>query len=117
MEIISTGRKEKYQMMLFSATIPSWIRSVAARYLDPKHVIVDLVKDLKNKTSSTVTHLAINVPFFTRTATLCDVLKCYGGLHGKTIVFVETKKEAASLMLSDNFSSDVEAMHGDIAQN
>ena len=76
---------------------------------------MDLVKDLKNKTSATVNHLAVNVPYHTRTTTLCDVLKCYGGLHGKTIVFVETKKEAASLMTSDKFSNDVEAMHGDIA--
>ena len=39
----------------------------------------------------------------------------YGG--GQTIVFTSTKKEANDLMSSEKIKKDIEAMHGDIAQN
>lgn len=76
------------QFIMFSATIPAWVRDVAHKYIKGgDHKFYDLVKDLKNKTSSTVSHLAINCPYFNRTATLVDILLCYKGMHGKAIVF------------------------------
>jgi hypothetical protein len=48
--------------------------------------IVDLAQDLKNKTSQTVEHLAIDCPYVNRMSALADVLICYGG-NAKTIVF------------------------------
>jgi len=77
-------------------------------------VFFDLVKDLKNKTSSTVQHLAINCPFFNRTATLSDILLCYKGLNGKAIIFAQTKNDANQIILAENMI-DVEVLHGDIA--
>jgi ATP-dependent RNA helicase DDX21 len=50
-------------------------------------------------------------------AALADVLICYGGAYGKTIVFTQTKADANSLILSDKIKQDIEVMHGDIAQN
>lgn len=117
MNSVSKVAKEKPQFMLFSATVPHWVKDVARKYLDPKYEYIDLVKDLKNKTSKTVQHLAINCPFFNRTSTLADILLCYGGLHGKTIVFAQTKADANSVMLADKVTHDVEVLHGDIAQN
>lgn len=88
MATVQSSQHEKIQMCLFSATIPFWVKTVAKKYLDPAHVTVDLAKELKNKTSKTVNHLAICVPFHTRTQTLADVIKMYGaGLNSKTIVF------------------------------
>lgn len=42
--------------------------------------MIDLAKDLKNKTASTVNHLAINCPYHNRMSALADVLVIYGGL-------------------------------------
>jgi ATP-dependent RNA helicase DDX21 len=78
--------------------------------------MLDLVKDLKNKTSRTVSHLTINVPYHNRVSALADILICYGGT-GQTIIFTSTKAEANSLLLSDKIKKDIEVMHGDIAQN
>jgi hypothetical protein len=36
--------------MLFSATVPSWVTSLARNYLNPAWKIIDLAKDLKAKT-------------------------------------------------------------------
>jgi len=53
-----------------------------------------LVKDLKNKTSSTVEHLAINCPYQNKASALSDILLCYKGLNGKAIIFASTKNDA-----------------------
>ena len=67
------------QICLFSATIPPWVRRVASQHLKKNYRIVDLAKDLKNKTAQTVNHLAINCPFHNRLAVLADLLIVYGG--------------------------------------
>jgi ATP-dependent RNA helicase DDX21 len=79
--------------------------------------IVDLCQDLKNKTAKKVQHLAINCPFQNRISALADILICYGGVNGKTIVFTQTKADCNALILTDKIKQDIEVMHGDIAQN
>ena len=103
------------QFILFSATIPSWVREIAKIHLQD-HVFYDLVKDLKNKTSSTVQHLAINCPYQNKASALSDILLCYKGLNGKAIVFAQTKNDANQIILTDGMT-EVEVLHGDIAQN
>ena len=100
---------------MFSATIPSWVKEVAKNYLHNSFEFIDLCKDLTNKTSQTVNHLAINVPDVSKISTLADVLLCYGGLHGKTIVFCQTKADANAVVLDDKVKHQVEVLHGDIA--
>lgn len=87
---IREQRKEPIQILLFSATFPRWVQNVAREHMDPRTVTVDLTKDLKNKTSQTVNHLAINCPYHNRMSTLADILIIYGGV-GQAIVFCSTK--------------------------
>ena len=77
--------------------------------------LVDLAVDLSNKTSRTVSHLAINVPWHKRMEVLNDILLMYVK-QGKTIVFTATKKDANETVLSDVVTMDVDVMHGDISQ-
>ena len=84
--------------------------------MKPNLTNVDLAVDLKNKTARKVQHLMIQCPNHQRLSALADILTCYGG-SGKSIVFTQTKADANSLLLSDKIKQDVEAMHGDIAQN
>ena len=102
--------------MLFSATVPRWIKDLASHYLKSNYKFMDLAKDLKGKTQKNIKHIAINCPFHNRMQTLADILIIYGGL-GQTIVFCSTKAEANSLLLSEKISKNIEVMHGDIAQN
>jgi len=71
---------------------------------------------LTRRTAKHINHLAIDCPFHERLDALSKVLSCYGGT-GRIIVFTSTKADANSLLLSDKITHDVEAMHGDIAQN
>jgi ATP-dependent RNA helicase DDX21 len=102
--------------MLFSATIPSWVTSLARNYLNPAWKMIDLAKDLKGKTQKNINHISVSCPYHNRMQTLADVLIIYGGL-GQSIVFCSTKVEANSLLLSEKIASKIEVMHGDIAQN
>jgi superfamily II DNA/RNA helicase len=102
--------------MLFSATIPSWVTSLARNYLNPAWKMIDLAKDLKGKTQKNINHISVSCPYHNRMQTLADVLLIYGGL-GQSIVFCSTKAEANSLLLSEKIASKIEVMHGDIAQN
>lgn len=108
--------QEMPQFLLFSATVPSWVRSLANTYLKPNWSTIDLAKNLKDRTQKNINHISINCPYHNRMQTLADILLIYGGL-GQTIVFCSTKVEANSLLLSDKISKDIEVMHGDIAQN
>ena len=111
------GATADLQICLFSATIPGWVRGVAKEHLKRDYELVDLAKDLKNKTAQTVNHLAINCPYHNRLAVLADLLTVYAGNQGKCIVFTQTKADANQLLLSDKLKQDIEVMHGDIAQN
>lgn len=85
-------------------------------FLRQGYQTLDLVSNLKNKTSRTVSHLAINVPFHNRVSALADILICYGGT-GQSIIFTSTKNEANQLLQSEKIKNQIEVMHGDIAQN
>lgn len=108
---------KEIQICLFSATIPRWVHEVSKEHLRKGFKVMDLVGNLKKKTATNVNHLAINCPYHNRISALADILVCYGGTEGKTIVFAQTKNDANSLILSDKIKMDIEVMHGDIAQN
>ncbi len=69
----SAPKTSSLQCLLFSATFPSWVQRVSGKYLDPAFTLVDLAKNLTNKTASTVKHLAVFCPYFNRTSILADI--------------------------------------------
>lgn len=66
--------QEKPQFLMFSATIPDWMKTTARKYLSKDYITVDLVKNLKNKTAHKVNHLALKCPFTDKVPILADVL-------------------------------------------
>lgn len=116
LEKVKENVKTDHQFLLFSATVPRWIKEMATSYLKPNWKMIDLAKDLKSKAQKNINHISINCPFHNRMQTLADILLIYGGI-GQAIVFCSTKAEANSLLLSEKINKDLEVMHGDIAQN
>lgn len=107
------------QMLLFSATIPRWVKDIARKYMSPDAVTVDTVSDDKNRTNSDITHLAIACPPKERGDTLVDVVKIYAGSFGKTILFCDTKAECNEVAGHEklvNSLGGVAVLHGDIPQ-
>jgi len=79
MKTIKMSEPRNLQALMFSATVPRWVHQIASIMLKPGYGCLDLVSNLKNKTSKTVSHLAINVPYHNRISALADILICYGG--------------------------------------
>ena len=65
------------QMLLFSATVPYWVRDVANKYMSHDKVIVDLIGRQSLKTATTVDHKAICCPYAERPSTIADVIQVH----------------------------------------
>lgn len=101
------------QTVMWSATFPKWVSSMAHKFLkDP--VNIDLVGTDDNHVPATVTHKAINVPTRDRKQVLENVLRLHAH-DGQTLVFTETKQEADEIANALS-GQDARALHGDLSQ-
>jgi len=108
---------QKLQHILFSATIPDWVRSTAMKFMSKDVKTIDLIKNLNIQTAVTVDHMALFVPQIAqKISTMADVLQCYGGRHSRTIVFTEKKSEANDVMMKGDLKTECQVLHGDIPQ-
>ena len=48
-KILGAGVPEGVQTLLFSATLPAWVKDITKRFLQPSHVIIDLVGNERMK--------------------------------------------------------------------
>ena len=71
-------QQQSIQTLLFSATLPPWVRDITRRFLDPAHKTIDLVGTSKMKASSSVRHLLLPCHWSQRSAVVCDVVRAYG---------------------------------------
>lgn len=101
------------QTLLFSATLPDWVKQIASRFLKSTKEIVDLVGDEKMKACASVRHLVLPCVRSARLQLIPDVISCYNS-GGQTIVFTETKNEASEL--ASTLPGNARALHGDIPQ-
>ncbi|KAG5381891.1 hypothetical protein IGI04_033361, partial [Brassica rapa subsp. trilocularis] len=110
-ESILENLPQKRQSMLFSATMPTWVKKLARKYLD-NPLNIDLVGDQDEKLAEGIKLYAISATSTSKRTILSDLIT-----GGKTIVFTQTKRDAdeVSLALSNSIAS--EALHGDISQH
>ncbi|KAG8057455.1 hypothetical protein GUJ93_ZPchr0002g24152 [Zizania palustris] len=102
----------KVQTLLFSATIPDWVKKLSMKFLKAGKKTVDLVGDEKLKASASVRHLALPCNRAARAQVIPDVIRCYSR-GGRTIIFTETKESASEL---SSLISGSRALHGDVVQ-
>jgi ATP-dependent RNA helicase DDX21 len=75
-----------------------------------------LTAHASNETALKIQHLCLPCPWSSRAQTIGDMVLCYAGAHGRTIIFTETKKEANELALDEGIKVECAVLHGDIAQ-
>jgi len=78
--------KQKFQIALFSATMPNWVKDIARQHMNSDFRVVDLAQNLDNRTNMNVKHLAVFCPFHQRLEALSKILSVYGGSE-RIIVF------------------------------
>lgn len=103
------------QSMLFSATMPSWVKKLARKYLD-NPLTIDLVGDQEEKLAEGIKLYALSTTNSSKRTILSDLITVYAK-GGKTIVFTQTKRDADEVSMSLTTSIASEALHGDISQH
>lgn len=102
----------KVQTLLFSATLPIWVKQISARFLKSAKKTVDLVSDQKMKASTSVRHIVIPCSASARADLIPDIIRCYSS-GGRSIIFTETKESASQLA---GLLPGARPLHGDIQQ-
>eukprot|EP00180_Rhodochaete_pulchella_P003036 Plantae.Rhodophyta-Rhodochaete_pulchella.ctg4915.p1 GENE.Plantae.Rhodophyta-Rhodochaete_pulchella.ctg4915~~Plantae.Rhodophyta-Rhodochaete_pulchella.ctg4915.p1 ORF type:complete len:685 (+),score=99.57 Plantae.Rhodophyta-Rhodochaete_pulchella.ctg4915:104-2056(+) len=112
--------KGERQTVLFSATVPDWVKRLARKYQDSP-ALFDAIGRHSTRAATTVRHCAVLVPRRAeeRASFLEDVITVYGGGIGKTrsIVFTQTQREADELATSGALKFGAAVLHGGIAQH
>ncbi|KAG8390276.1 hypothetical protein BUALT_Bualt01G0066800 [Buddleja alternifolia] len=102
----------KVQTLLFSATLPSWVKQIQAKFLKQDKKTADLVGNEKMKASTNVRHIVLPCSVSARSQLIPDIIQCYSS-GGRTIIFTETKDSASTLA---GVLPGARALHGDIQQ-
>jgi ATP-dependent RNA helicase DDX21 len=103
----------KVQTLLFSATLPTWVKHISSKFLKPNKKTIDLVGNEKMKASTNVRHFVLPCSVSARPQVIPDVIRCYSS-GGRTIVFAETKESTSQLAES---LPGARPLHGDIQQS
>ncbi|PON36249.1 DEAD-box ATP-dependent RNA helicase [Parasponia andersonii] len=103
------------QSMMFSATMPSWIRKLTQNYLkNPMNI--DLVGDSDQKLADGISLYSIASDMHAK-ASIIGPLITEHAKGGKCIVFTQTKRDADRLAYAMARNHRCEALHGDISQS
>ncbi|KAK1626551.1 hypothetical protein QYE76_000866 [Lolium multiflorum] len=113
-EVILQKVPVKRQTLMFSATMPPWIRKLTAKYLK-NPVVVDLVGEDDQKLAEGITLFTIATEKREKPAVLGQLIKDHAK-GGKCIVFTQTKRDADNLAYAMGRSIQCQALHGDITQ-
>ncbi|KAG5525629.1 hypothetical protein RHGRI_032065 [Rhododendron griersonianum] len=114
-EVILEKLPAQRQSMLFSATMPFWVKKLARKYLD-NPLTIDLVGDSEEKLVEGIKLYALPATATSKRTILADLVTVYAK-GGKTIVFTQTKRDADEVSLALTSSITSEALHGDISQH
>jgi len=63
---VKSCNKVPPQFLLFSATVAAWVKDLARNYLRKDWKLIDLAKNLKDKTQKNINHISINCPYHNR---------------------------------------------------
>ncbi|XP_067939697.1 ATP-dependent RNA helicase DDX50-like isoform X2 [Watersipora subatra] len=105
------------QTLLFSATLPPWVKATAAKYMETMPPVIDLVGNSLNQTSTNVTHLAVRSHPADHAEHISRLIQFYSGDTGRAMVFCPTKKDVDSLSRCPEIKQNKDKLHGDVKQS
>lgn len=114
-EVILEKLPTQRQSMLFSATMPGWVKKLARKHLD-NPLTIDLVGEQEEKLAEGIKLYAISTTATSKRTILGDLITVYAK-GGKAIVFTQTKRDADEVSMALTNSIASEALHGDISQH
>ncbi|ESW17065.1 hypothetical protein PHAVU_007G207200 [Phaseolus vulgaris] len=114
-EVILDKVPTQRQTMLFSATMPGWVKKLSRKHLN-NPLTIDLVGEQEEKLAEGIKLYALSATATSKRIVLSDLITVYAK-GGKTIVFTQTKRDADEVSMALTRSMASEALHGDISQH
>lgn len=114
-EIILEKLPTQRQTMMFSATMPSWIKQLTKKHLN-NPLTIDLVGDSDQKLAEGITLYSIVSDNHGKASIIAPLITEHAK-GGKSIVFTQTKRDADRLAHALKSSIRCEPLHGDISQS
>eukprot|EP00048_Salpingoeca_helianthica_P012160 m.176131 g.176131 ORF g.176131 m.176131 type:complete len:802 (+) comp15337_c11_seq1:460-2865(+) len=115
LQLHKQSKANKPQVLMFSATIPPFIKDTVHKFMDKSHEVIDMVGDDAVKTADKVEHYAVRCSPFMRANIIADLVQVHRGPKGRVMIFCETKQEATELSMS-GLKAIAQVLHGDIQQ-
>lgn len=106
----------KKQVLLFSATMPRWVHTLANKYLSEERTIVDLVTGTSAQAVTTIQHIAIPAHWTILGSVINDVIAMFAGRQGRVMVFASTKLDCDTIAMDKTIKHECHVLHGDIPQ-
>ena len=103
------------QTIMLSATLPSNLRETIKDVCGGEYDLIDLTKDLRNRTPASVKHYALHIPTADRSTALEAPMQKFVGTKGKVIVFTQRKRDVMDLKSTPSLR-DAQTLHGDMSQ-
>ncbi|XP_050380474.1 DEAD-box ATP-dependent RNA helicase 53, mitochondrial-like isoform X3 [Argentina anserina] len=113
-ETILQSLPKQRQTLMFSATMPPFIRSLTQKYLR-NPAVIDLVGDNEQKLADGITLYCIAAPSYGKGSILGPLITEHAK-GGKCIIFTQRKRDADTLAYALSRSHKCQALHGDISQ-
>ncbi len=106
---------EERQTMMFSATIPRWVKGLISQYLEDPVNIDNIGEGQTGKLNENITAYGVQVTSASRRSILVDLITVHAD-GGKAIVFTQTKRDCDEVAAAVALHLPCEPLHGDMAQ-
>lgn len=114
----SSNPDKKIQYLLFSATVPPWVKQTAKEFMDKNYKFVDMVRTEEVATPKNIKHILLKADYQREVLdSLSSLVDTYAGMDGKAIIFTNTKREADDLVRGRYIRANTRALHGDVEQS
>jgi ATP-dependent RNA helicase DDX21 len=96
--LVMEQTSKKPQTLLFSATIPPWVKAISEKYQEKNCTVVDLIGNTDISVPKTIKHYRYGIRHHEEVPETVKKL-CLGlaSRDGRVIIFCETKKDVATL--------------------
>lgn len=107
---------EQVQHLLFSATMPSWVREISRSFMGGKYVFVDMLKDQTLSTPASLRHVRVRVSSQDEQIALVPkLIKQFCSSRGQCIVFTDTRQRAREVYASRELDCSKAMLQGDVS--
>ena len=120
-EYITKNTPKKPQNLLFSATIPPWLKEISRTYQDPDCKFVNLIREEDLSTPISLSHMCLLMnrnEEINKSRIVFNLLEKFANKSGNAIIFCEKKADVGRMSNAlGELGLRNEPLHGDVPQS